>query len=99
MLDLPELHAKVDYEPGESMTGLFGGNSNWRGPISALAPRGTAVLGSCFAAALFTVAVLAGLAAAATDHAVTSFRGRHVPGSGSGQSTAGMRSTKRCSSS
>jgi len=23
----------VDYEPGESMTGLFGGNSNWRGPI------------------------------------------------------------------
>ena len=24
---------RVDYEPGESMTGLFGGNSNWRGPI------------------------------------------------------------------
>ena len=24
---------KVDYEPGESTTGLFGGNSNWRGPI------------------------------------------------------------------
>jgi len=23
----------VDYEPGESTTGLFGGNSNWRGPI------------------------------------------------------------------
>ncbi len=23
----------VDYEPGESMSGLFGGNSNWRGPI------------------------------------------------------------------
>jgi hypothetical protein len=23
----------VDYEPGESSTGLFGGNSNWRGPI------------------------------------------------------------------
>ena len=23
----------VDYEPGESRTGLFGGNSNWRGPI------------------------------------------------------------------
>ena len=22
-----------DYEPGESRTGLFGGNSNWRGPI------------------------------------------------------------------
>ncbi len=24
---------RVDYEPGESQTGLFGGNSNWRGPI------------------------------------------------------------------
>ena len=24
---------RVDYEPGESRTGLFGGNSNWRGPI------------------------------------------------------------------
>jgi hypothetical protein len=24
---------RVDYEPGESTTALFGGNSNWRGPI------------------------------------------------------------------
>ena len=24
---------RVDYVPGESLTGLFGGNSNWRGPI------------------------------------------------------------------
>ena len=24
---------RVSYEPGESTTGLFGGNSNWRGPI------------------------------------------------------------------
>jgi hypothetical protein len=24
---------RVDYEPGESNTGLFGGNSNWRGPV------------------------------------------------------------------
>ncbi len=24
---------RVDYGPGESTTGLFGGNSNWRGPI------------------------------------------------------------------
>jgi mannosylglycerate hydrolase MGH1-like protein len=24
---------RVDYEPAESHTGLFGGNSNWRGPI------------------------------------------------------------------
>jgi hypothetical protein len=27
-----EVH-RVDYVPGESATGLFGGNSNWRGPI------------------------------------------------------------------
>jgi hypothetical protein len=33
MLDLPELHASVDYEPAESTSGLFGGNSNWRGPV------------------------------------------------------------------
>ena len=24
---------RVDYAPGESLSGLFGGNSNWRGPI------------------------------------------------------------------
>ncbi|MDN5796334.1 MAG: glucosidase [Intrasporangium sp.] len=24
---------RIDYEPGESRTGLFGGNSNWRGPV------------------------------------------------------------------
>jgi hypothetical protein len=24
---------KVDYEPAESTSGLFGGNSNWRGPV------------------------------------------------------------------
>jgi hypothetical protein len=23
----------IDYEPGESTSGLFGGNSNWRGPV------------------------------------------------------------------
>ncbi len=23
----------MDYEPEESQTGLFGGNSNWRGPV------------------------------------------------------------------
>ena len=27
------IHASVDYEPGESRSGLFGGNSNWRGPV------------------------------------------------------------------
>jgi hypothetical protein len=25
--------ARIDYEPAESTTGLFGGNSNWRGPV------------------------------------------------------------------
>jgi len=24
---------RVDYEPGDSSSGLFGGNSNWRGPV------------------------------------------------------------------
>jgi hypothetical protein len=32
-LDLGGLTASVDYEPGESTSGLFGGNSNWRGPV------------------------------------------------------------------
>jgi hypothetical protein len=32
-LDLDGHHFRVDYEPGESRTGLFGGNSNWRGPV------------------------------------------------------------------
>ena len=27
-----ELHT-VEYEPGESRSGMFGGNSNWRGPV------------------------------------------------------------------
>jgi hypothetical protein len=26
-------HFTIDYEPGESTSGMFGGNSNWRGPI------------------------------------------------------------------
>jgi hypothetical protein len=32
-LDINEQHYEVKYEPAESSTGLFGGNSNWRGPI------------------------------------------------------------------
>ncbi len=32
-LQLNAMTHSVDYEPGESSTGLFGGNSNWRGPI------------------------------------------------------------------
>ena len=33
MLEIGGQVHKVDYEPGESTTALFGGNSNWRGPI------------------------------------------------------------------
>ena len=32
-VDLAGSHVSVDYEPGESHTGMFGGNSNWRGPV------------------------------------------------------------------
>jgi len=32
-LDIEGLSATVDYEPAESTTSMFGGNSNWRGPI------------------------------------------------------------------
>jgi hypothetical protein len=33
MLQANGMSHRVDYEPAESSTGLFGGNSNWRGPI------------------------------------------------------------------
>ena len=32
-VDIGGATASVDYEPGESTSGLFGGNSNWRGPV------------------------------------------------------------------
>ena len=32
-LDIDGIKYKVDYVPGESNTHMFGGNSNWRGPI------------------------------------------------------------------
>ena len=32
-LNLSGREFRLDYEPGESRTGLFGGNSNWRGPV------------------------------------------------------------------
>ncbi|HET8970653.1 MAG TPA: hypothetical protein VFN19_06325, partial [Candidatus Nanopelagicales bacterium] len=32
-LEVDGVRASVDYEPAESTTALFGGNSNWRGPI------------------------------------------------------------------
>ncbi len=33
ILSMDGMEHRVDYEPAESSTGLFGGNSNWRGPI------------------------------------------------------------------
>jgi hypothetical protein len=33
ILPISGMEYRVDYEPAESSTGLFGGNSNWRGPI------------------------------------------------------------------
>ena len=32
-IEIEGVTASIDYEPGESLTGLFGGNSNWRGPV------------------------------------------------------------------
>ncbi|WP_203589626.1 glucosidase [Streptomyces sp. SID13031] len=32
-VDVEGVRAGVDYEPAESTTGMFGGNSNWRGPV------------------------------------------------------------------
>jgi hypothetical protein len=32
-LRIASFEATVDYEPGESTSALFGGNSNWRGPV------------------------------------------------------------------
>ena len=33
VMNVTGMDHRVDYEPAESSTGLFGGNSNWRGPI------------------------------------------------------------------
>jgi len=33
VLEAGDLHAMIDYEPAESTTSMFGGNSNWRGPV------------------------------------------------------------------
>ena len=32
-LDTQGIRASIDYEPAESTTNMFGGNSNWRGPV------------------------------------------------------------------
>ncbi len=33
LFDIAGQHFRVEYEPAESHTGMFGGNSNWRGPV------------------------------------------------------------------
>ena len=33
VLEVDGMRATIDYEPAESTTAMFGGNSNWRGPI------------------------------------------------------------------
>jgi hypothetical protein len=33
VLDVGGVQASIDYEPAESTTDMFGGNSNWRGPL------------------------------------------------------------------
>ena len=33
MVSIAGMQESVDYEPAESRSGLFGGNSNWRGPV------------------------------------------------------------------
>jgi hypothetical protein len=33
VLNIDDVHRSVDYEPAESRTPLYGGNSNWRGPV------------------------------------------------------------------
>jgi hypothetical protein len=33
VLEVEGMQASIDYEPAESTTAMFGGNSNWRGPI------------------------------------------------------------------
>ena len=34
-LDVEGIRATIDYEPAESTTSMFGGNSNWRGPFGS----------------------------------------------------------------
>jgi hypothetical protein len=33
VLDVEGMRSEIDYEPAESTTSMFGGNSNWRGPV------------------------------------------------------------------
>jgi hypothetical protein len=54
VIDLDGHAYRLDYEPAESRTGLFGGNSNWRGPIwlplNFLAIESLRNLGTCLGA-------------------------------------------------
>jgi hypothetical protein len=34
--DVEGYRASIDYQPAESTTPMFGGNSNWRGPLKCL---------------------------------------------------------------
>jgi hypothetical protein len=57
-IELPGGEARLDYEPAESTSGMFGGNSNWRGPVwfplNFLAIESLRHLGDCLGAQ-FTV--------------------------------------------
>jgi hypothetical protein len=52
VLDFDGRTCRLDYEPGESRSGLFGGNSNWRGsiwfPLNLLAIESLRHLNACF---------------------------------------------------
>jgi hypothetical protein len=52
VFDVNGTEYRVDYLPAESNTGLFGGNSNWRGPIwfpmNYVLIRGYVLLHECF---------------------------------------------------
>ena len=39
-IDVEGVRATIDYEPAESTTAMFGGNSNWRGPVWSPRPDG-----------------------------------------------------------
>ncbi len=51
-LDIDGHSWSIDYEPGESTTELFGGNSNWRGPVWF--PLNFMLIGPCAATAATT---------------------------------------------
>jgi hypothetical protein len=81
-LELGELRASIDYEPAESTTNMFGGNSNWRGPIwfplNYLLVRSIRVYGD-FLGDLFTVEYPTGSGQQHTlDHVADDLRARLI---------------------